>query len=134
MERIPQLQAHCKKLTEAGRLATSRRFLNVFSQLFNSMTMWSRNEDSGNNLTDDEMAAESRFLRSKLIQLEGDLRKTVQTCIEEMKESLAENIYDNFKTAVGAAADEANNTATRWGAPVNRENTAAGGLYWSTYK
>ncbi len=98
------------------------------------MTMWSTNDGSDNSLTDEEMAAESIFLKSKLIQLEGDLQQTVQTCIEEIRESLTENIYNNFKTAVGAAVDEANKTAARWGAPVNRGNTAAGGFYWSTYK
>lgn len=96
--------------------------------------MWSTNDGSGNGLTDEEMAMESRFLRSKLSQLEGDLQKTVQTCINEMRESLAENIYDNFNTAVGAAVDEANNTVARWGAPVNREIKTAGGFYWATYK
>jgi hypothetical protein len=96
--------------------------------------MWSTNDGSGNRLTDEEMAAESIFLKSKLIQLERDLQQTIQTCIEEIRESLAENIYNNFKTAVGAAVDEANKTAARWGAPVNRGNTAAGGFYWSTYK
>jgi hypothetical protein len=35
---------------------------------------------------------------------------------------------------VGAAVDEANNITTRWGVPVNRENIATGGFYWSIYK
>ena len=80
------------------------------------MTMWSTNDGSDNSLTDEEMAGESIFLKSKFIQLEGDLQKTVQTCVEEIRESLAENIYNNFKTAVGAAVGEAHNTAARWGA------------------
>jgi hypothetical protein len=36
---IPQLQAHCKKLTEAGRELSCRRFLNSFGQLLNSLVM-----------------------------------------------------------------------------------------------
>lgn len=36
--------------------------------------------------------------------------------------------------AIASAEDKASDTATGWGAKVNRDNRAAGGYYWSTYK
>jgi hypothetical protein len=131
---IPQLQAHCKKLTEAGRAATCRRFLSAVNQFINSLSLWASNDGSGVNLTDAQVAAEARFLQSKLAELENGLEKEVQNCLEEMKDSLSENIYDKFDQVITAAINEANDTASKWGAPVNRENRAQGGLFWATYK
>lgn len=37
---IPQLQEHAKRLTEGGRISTSRLFLNELNQLLNSMKLW----------------------------------------------------------------------------------------------
>jgi hypothetical protein len=131
---IPQLQAHCKKLTEAGRASTCRRFLNAFSQLVNSLSLWASNDGSGVQLSDAQRAAEARFLQARLAELEKGLEKVVQGCLEEMKETLSENIYEKFDKVIQAAVDEANATAAKWGAPVNRENRNAGGYFWSTYK
>jgi hypothetical protein len=131
---IPQLQAHCKKLTEAGRTSTCRRFLNAFSQLINSLSLWASNDGSGIQLSDSQRAAEGRFLQAKLAELEKGLEKAVQGCLEEMKETLSENIYEKFEQVIKAAVDEANATVAKWGAPVNRQNRAAGGLFWATYK
>jgi hypothetical protein len=131
---IPQLQAHCKKLTEAGRASTCRRFLNAFSQLVNSLTLWASNDGSGIQLSDAQRAAEGRFLQAKLAELEKGLEKAVQGCLEEMKETLSENIYEKFDKVIQAAVDEANATAAKWGSPVNRENRNAGGYFWATYK
>ena len=43
-------------------------------------------------------------------------------------------MFDQFAAAVQQATSEACNTANRWGAPVNRDDRASGGLYWATYK
>lgn len=131
---IPQLQVHCKKLTEAGREACCRRFLNSFGQLLTSLSMWTAIDGSNIKLSSTEIALEARFLHSKLAQLERGLEKAVQDCLAEMKESLSENIYEKFGQVVQSAADAANDTASKWGAPVNRENRALGGLHWSSYK
>jgi phage tail protein X len=80
------------------------------------------------------MAAEARYLQLKLAELKKGLESAVQACLHKMKESLSQNIYDKFDQAITAAVNEANATAAKWGAPVNRENRAAGGLPWSTYK
>jgi hypothetical protein len=67
---IPQLQSHAKKLTEAGRAANSRRFLNSLMQLLNSMTMWASDDGTGSNLSDAEKSKEDMRLRKQLQAME----------------------------------------------------------------
>ena len=67
---IPQLQAHCEKLTETGRAASCRTFLNKLSQLINSMAMWASNDGSGANLTKEQKEKEAKFLQKGLDALE----------------------------------------------------------------
>ena len=68
---IPQLQAHCRKLTEAGRAASCKRFLNNFSQMLNSLTMWASSDGTGAHLTAEEKAKEAKFLQGSLKKLES---------------------------------------------------------------
>lgn len=68
---IPLLQAHCEKLTETGRSANCRAFLNKLSQLLNSMTMWASSDGSGANMTAEQRAREARFLQKGLTGLES---------------------------------------------------------------
>ena len=68
---MPQLQAHCKKLTEAGRASSCRAFLNSLSQLLNSLALWSSNDGSGMTLTDAEKRKEVHFLEKELQGLES---------------------------------------------------------------
>lgn len=67
---VPQLQAHARKLTEAGRAANSRRFLNELIQLINSMTMWASDDGTRSNLTDIEKNREETRLRQRLNKME----------------------------------------------------------------
>ena len=67
---IPQLQAHCRKLTEAGRSASCRRFINNLSQLLNSLALWASSDGTGANLTKEQRAREERFLKGALKKLE----------------------------------------------------------------
>ena len=68
---IPLLQAHCEKLTETGRSANCRAFLNKLSQLLNSMTMWASSDGSGAHMTAEQRAREARFLHNGLTGLES---------------------------------------------------------------
>src|SRR5271154_2123870 len=49
-------------------------------------------------------------------------------------EELQDKVYDVYPAATQAAKTQANDTVHKWGMPVNRDNRAAGGLYWATYK
>ena len=62
------------------------------------------------------------------------LYQTVRNTLIDLKELLQDNIYEKYSKAIRAASSKATPTAQRWGAPVNRGDTAAGGLYWATYK
>ena len=68
---IPQLQAHCEQLTEAGRSASCRTFINKLSQLLNSLSLWASNDGSGANMTEEQRAREARYLQNGLSALES---------------------------------------------------------------
>lgn len=68
---IPQLQAHCEQLTEAGRSANCKTFINKLSQLLNSLSLWASNDGSRANMTDEQRAIEARYLQKGLSALES---------------------------------------------------------------
>ncbi|KAL2132078.1 hypothetical protein VTI74DRAFT_4256 [Chaetomium olivicolor] len=126
---IPQLQSHAKKLTEAGRAANSRRFLNNLMQLLNSMAMWTSDDGTGSSLSDAEKAKEETRLRERLHKMEQELETLVRECVALVRELLTDNIYDSFDRYIPMAVDSAVPIATQWGAP-----RGMGGLCWATYK
>ncbi|KIW12407.1 hypothetical protein PV08_09684 [Exophiala spinifera] len=131
---VPSLQAHCIQLTTADRQNSARRFLNSTFQILNSLRLWASNDGTGNNLTDDQAMHEAQILKDKLKKLDSALENLVTNVITSMDSELQEKIYDAFPSATAAAKSLANDTVRQWGAPVNRENRAEGGLYWATYK
>ena len=68
---IPQLQAHCERLTETGRSANCRIFINKLSQLLNSLTLWASNDGTSANMTPEQRAREARYLQKGLKSLES---------------------------------------------------------------
>ncbi|OCK74971.1 hypothetical protein K432DRAFT_409418 [Lepidopterella palustris CBS 459.81] len=126
---IPQLQAHCKKLTEAGRAQSCRSYLNSLSQLLNSLILWSSKDGTSLKLSDADKQKESHYLRKKLEELEKDLENAVTTCVNDIKDNIAENIYDKYDVAVEEAMRNALPTANGWGA-----HRDSGGLHFMTYK
>lgn len=131
---IPQLQAHCKKLTEAGRASNCRAYLSNACQLLNSLNLWASNDGTGLNLTDAQLAAETRYLKMRLQTLEKGLQGAVSVTLKEMNTTLAENIFEKYEGLVESAIQEANTTVGKWHAPVDRFNRPAGGYYWATYR
>ncbi|KAI8234419.1 Nuclear GTPase SLIP-GC [Colletotrichum sp. SAR 10_96] len=126
---VPQLQQHAKKLTEAGRAATCRRFLNDLSQLLNSMRMWAANDGSLSHMSDQDKRNEEGHIRRQLASLDRDFKKAVDECLTSIKEALAESIYDYFDLTIPSASAAAVPTATSWGA-----HRSEGGMFWATYK
>jgi len=125
---IPQLQLHCKKLTEAGRASNCRNFLTSISQLLNSLRLWASNDGTGISLTDVQLANETHFLKSKLNTLEKSLEKAVQDCLKDMTETLAEHIFENYEQLVELAVSEANVTVSKWHQRVNRVRDSHSGV------
>ncbi|KAL8652063.1 MAG: hypothetical protein Q9226_004426 [Calogaya cf. arnoldii] len=131
---IPALQAHCEKLTETGRANSCRAFINRLSSLLNSLTIWASSDGTGANLTPEQKAKEARYLQQGMEGLETRLEKVTKSCAQALNEELAHGIYDRYETAIQAAMFDAIKTTNHWGSPVDRQDRAAGGLYWSTYK
>lgn len=59
---------------------------------------------------------------------------TITKFCNNVRAELQDHVYDKFPTAITSSKNEADDIQARWGAPVNRENRAQGGLYWATYK
>ncbi|KAF1980770.1 hypothetical protein K402DRAFT_343737 [Aulographum hederae CBS 113979] len=125
---IPQLQAHCRKLTEAGRVVTCRTFLNKLVQLLGSLGIWATTEGRS-RLTDDERNDEAGFLKERLRDLEQGFEHAVTTCLKEIASVLTQEVYNKFELAESHATDAAIPTSEKWGA--HRE---LGGLVWASYK
>ncbi|KAH8691825.1 hypothetical protein BGW36DRAFT_437369 [Talaromyces proteolyticus] len=129
---VPQLQVHCRKLTEASRDANSRRFLNSLDQLLNSLRLMSSAD--GNQATDEQKTVWANTLESNYKVLYADLAELIRDICERVRNTIECNIFTAYKDAVEAATNKADETVKRWGRKVNRDNRAVGGFFWSTYK
>ncbi|KAK8221531.1 hypothetical protein IWZ01DRAFT_537433 [Phyllosticta capitalensis] len=126
---IPKLQAHCKQLTEAGRIACARRFLNTLSQFLTSMSLWATNDGPNAHISADQRRQEQTFLTQKLEELKKSIQKVVRTTLEEMAATVAEHVYGQYPKLIQKACEAAVPTASGWGVHRNM-----GGLHYSTYK
>lgn len=88
--------------------------------MLTSLILWASNNGTGLNLSDAQTAAEGRFLQARLRKLEKDLDNTVQHTCQEMKEVLAENIFDHYDHVVDLAVEKANSKPAKWFSPVDR--------------
>ncbi|KAF2878206.1 hypothetical protein BDV95DRAFT_479698 [Massariosphaeria phaeospora] len=126
---IPQLQAHCKKLTEAGRIQSCRTFLLHICQQLTTFSLWASNDGTGLQMTGDEKRKQVKYLTKRLNELEKGLEKAIQNCIGVMKKEMADQIFEKYPEIIEEAAQAAPDTARGWGA-----HRSEGGLFWGTYK
>ncbi|KAL9037208.1 MAG: hypothetical protein Q9214_005802, partial [Letrouitia sp. 1 TL-2023] len=96
---IPQLQKHCMKLTEAGRSADCRRFVNNLSQLLNSLSLWASNDGTGANMTNEQKAREEKCMSQSIRKLESNLEKAIKESCKELTEEFSESIFDKYGTS-----------------------------------
>lgn len=122
---IPQLQAHCKTLTERGREAGCRRFLNSLNQLLNSLGLWASDDGTGAKLSSQQRDTEKGFLFRQLKELEKALEKAVTKTLSEVSEHLSDQLFDKFQPAVDAAINDAVPTSNQWGSKRDE-----GGLHY----
>lgn len=108
--------------------------MNQLGQLLNSMSLWAADDGTGPSLSEDQQAKETQRLSGKLKKLENGLEKCVANTVKELKGELGDNIYDHYDPGISNAENDAPGTVAGWGAKVNREDRAAGGYFWSTYK
>ncbi|KAJ4335077.1 hypothetical protein N0V87_006352 [Didymella glomerata] len=126
---VPQLQAHCKKLTEAGRVQSTRAFLLSLCQQLTTFTLWASNDGRVVKMTDDDKCRQHNYVQRQLEELEKGLEGAVEACLNVMKRELNDQIFDKYPDLIQDAIKAAPETASRWGL-----HKADGGLAWGTYK
>ena len=129
---LPQLQAHCQKLTEAGRLQSSRAFMTNLAQLLTTFELWlssnGSSSGSGMGIAKESKQTEVKHLEQRLDELDNSLNDAVGACIKEMRHVLKTQIYDKCPELIQDAAKVAPGTAYSWGYKEQ------GGLLWASYK
>lgn len=125
---IPQLQTHCKKLTEAGRIQTSRAFLRSVCQILNTFNLWSSNDGHGLKMTEEDKHKQVSYLQRRLSELTTGLEAAIRACIREMRSEMKSQIFDKCPELINEAIETAPATAHSWG------QKDQGGLAWSSYK
>jgi hypothetical protein len=126
---IPQLQDHCHKLTESGREAGCKNFLNGVSQMLSSLALWTSDDGGGLQMSTQQRMSVRTYITASLQKLGEDLQSAVNQTVDDAVVALSEQLIDYFEDASNTAATSAVPTAIGWGAP--RDD---GGLFWATYK
>jgi len=126
---IPELQAHCRKLTEAGRMQGCRSFLNNLSRLLTSLSLWTSNDGSSPESSTQQRKMMQAFVTKNLQTLKHQLEEAVCRTMEDVEESLETQLLGHLTAAANKAAKKAVHTSNGWGEPRDK-----GGLFWATYK
>lgn len=125
---VPQLQAHCRKLTEGGRIQTSRAFLTTVCQMLNTFSLWTSDDGTGLQMTKEETQKQVIHLQQRLNELTNGLEAAIRTCVREMRSELQSQIFDKLPELINEAIHTAPATAYAWG------DKDQGGLVWASYK
>ncbi|KAH6846627.1 hypothetical protein B0T12DRAFT_444041 [Alternaria alternata] len=125
---VPQLQAHCRKLTEGGRIQTSRAFLTTVCQMLNTFSLWTSDDGTGLQMTKEETQKQVIHLQQRLNELTNGLEAAIRTCVREMRSELQSQIFDKLPELINEAIHTAPATAYAWG------DKDQGGLMWASYK
>ncbi|KAJ5035261.1 Dynamin family-domain-containing protein [Bipolaris maydis] len=125
---IPQLQIHCQKLTEAGRIQTSRTFLTGFLQLLITFRLWTSENSPDLKLTEKDKQQHLKFLERRMEELKTGFDDSVHNCVKQVKSEVRLQISDRFPELVNDAIEAAPATAGAWG------QKDQGGLMWASYK
>lgn len=126
---IPQLQEHCKKLTEGRRLQAGRTFLLSLCQQLTALSLWASTDSHGREMTKADKHTEAVFLEEKLKDLDNGLKKAVAHCLNSMRTQLQEQVFQRMKELVNVAIVSAPTIAESWGRQKEQ-----GGIHWSTYR
>ncbi|KAJ4289692.1 hypothetical protein N0V90_011021 [Kalmusia sp. IMI 367209] len=125
---IPQLQTHCRMLTENGRIQTCRAFLTNLCHLLTTISLWISHDGTGLKMTDDDKCKEIDYLHKEFNKLENGLEQVVADCLGVMKKELREQIFEKYPELISEAVQSAPTISSKWG------DRSQGGLYYMTYK
>lgn len=126
---IPQLIAHCIKMTELNRIARNRSFMGEVTNLLLSLSLWSSGDNASRKLSAEQRGKERRLLKCDLKVLRSRLGKAVDVAVRDIREAQADNIEKSFAKAQRLASRVAGKAADKWGASVRD-----GGVHWGTYR
>ena len=126
---VPQLQEHCKKLTEGTRLQTCRSFLLSLCQQLTTLSLWASTDRHDREMTEADKDMEAAFLKEQLEDLEKALNLAVTQCLTSIKTRLQEHVIQRMKELVNEAIVLGPTIAESWGRDKNQ-----GGLRWNTYR
>jgi hypothetical protein len=126
---IPDLQAHCRKLTETGRQDGCKSFINSLSRLLTSLTLWSSDDGSNPESSVQQRTMMKTFVTKNVQRLETAFVDAVDHTMEDVEGALTAHLLRKFDLAARTAATKALPTSDGWGAPRD-----VGGLFWATYK
>jgi hypothetical protein len=89
---MPQLQAHCRKLTEAGRIRTANTFLLSLCQHLTTFTLWASDDGTGLKMSADDKQKQVKYLDKRLSELERGLEEAVRVCLNVMKKEMNDQV------------------------------------------
>ena len=127
---IPQLRAHCEKLTEARRCQHCLGFLHEYSRLHTSISLWASHID-GDQLTEVERRREIHFLNQKIRTMSIEFTEIIQSCVKDLQRHVKEHIFDHDPAHCQRAATAAPATVENWATP---KADGGKGLPWQTYR
>ncbi|KAF7163976.1 hypothetical protein CNMCM5623_008637 [Aspergillus felis] len=115
---IPQLQAHCIRLTEGPREASSKLFLIELKKLLQSMSLWSSATGSAHVLSDaKKQEMEAGYKEAGMQELQDQL-------LASLRRSFARNILQKLENACQHGSQGFREVVADWNAEV----------HWSTYR
>lgn len=126
---IPQLQDHAIFLTRAARSDTARRFLELFFQQLNSLSIWAVSKTTQDQLSASEKQAEAAHLQTALGELRQDLDLLAGKIIIECKDSLKKSLFKGFEVSSAQAEAAAIAIAEGWS-----NKSTEGGMHFQTYR
>ncbi|KAI2630740.1 hypothetical protein GGR54DRAFT_584008 [Hypoxylon sp. NC1633] len=126
---IPQLIAHAKKLTEAGRSSNNKSFMNGLLQVFNSLYMWCSAQYTGGAFSEEDKKAKMNFVNGALNDLDKDLQRLLDILVQKSKAIAVEQLSHRLEVAVVKAINEAPTIADRW----PRRHPGGEGLAFNSY-
>ncbi|GIK02466.1 hypothetical protein Aspvir_006522 [Aspergillus viridinutans] len=115
---IPQLQAHCIRLTEGPRGASSKLFLIELKKLLQSMLLWSSATGSAHVLSDaKKQELEAGYKEAGMQELQDQLFASLRT-------TFAENVLQKLENACQHGSQGFREVVADWNEDV----------HWSTYR
>lgn len=127
---IPSLQEHAKASSREGQIRSNKAYLNQFSKLLNSLTIWSRHELSGQ--TEERVAEyELRYLESRMSQLQERFNERVFELRREILDTMREAFSNKMSGAAQYASRLLEGTIAKWSTP---EKDGGCGLKVATYR